>query len=99
MFTWNFESNIVRNVARAERSSLPEEASNFDTLGFAPGEREIERYPDVVTTVNTSANNYFMMVLRSFFIVLPVSMISSTIRTFFPAKFSRLSKPTSEGHG
>ena len=47
MFTWNFESNIVRNVARAERSSLPEEASNFDTLGFAPGERERERYPDV----------------------------------------------------
>ena len=96
MFTWNFEYNIVRNVARAERSSLPEEASNFDTLGFAPGERErkISRCSD-----NTSANNYFMMVLRSFFIVLPVSMISSTIRTFFPAKFSKLSKPTSEGHG
>ena len=39
------------------------------------------------------SNDYFMMVLRSFFIVLPVSMMSSTIKTFFPAKFSKLSSP------
>ena len=35
------------------------------------------------------------MVLRSFSIVLPVSMISSTIKTFLPAKFSKLSNPAS----
>lgn len=39
---------------------------------------------------------YFMMVLRSFFIVLPVSMMSSTIKTFFPAKFSKLSRPAGD---
>ena len=42
-----------------------------------------------------ASNNYFMMVFRSFFIVLPVSMISSTIKTFFPAKLSKLSNPSS----
>ena len=42
------------------------------------------------------SNDYFMMVLRSFFIVLPVSMMSSTIKTFFPAKFSKLSRPAGD---
>ena len=33
------------------------------------------------------------MVLRSFFMVLPVSMMSSTIKTFLPARLSRLVSP------
>jgi hypothetical protein len=79
--TRDLETDIVRDIVGAEGSSLPQQAGGLQGLRSMPGGGRND--------TRKARKAYLLRVVRSFFMVLPVSMMSSTISTFFPLRLSR----------
>ena len=53
---WNFKSYIIRNIAGAKWSSLPEQTGNFNTLGLVLDD-SVEQFLHGPAGVNDILNN------------------------------------------